>query len=142
MRERPRVRGNDHCVCFFKRVRMSDRCFKQTEFFELGFLAQKLSSLNSFSALTNRVQRTRFLARKPSSKNSVCLKLLSLILARLKKHTLIISLSLSVSLSLSDSPQSQSLSHSRSHSLTLLRRRHCRRCRRFVAIAISLTHLP
>ena len=52
--------GNDHCVCFFKRARMSDKCFKQTEFIELGFLAQKPSSLNSISALTNRVQWTRF----------------------------------------------------------------------------------
>ena len=63
VRERPRVRGNDHYVCFFKRVRMSDRCFKscpETEFKELSFYAQKPSSLNSFSALTNRVQWTRF----------------------------------------------------------------------------------
>ena len=43
-------------VCFFKRARMSDKCFKQTEFKELGFYAQKLSSLNSFSTLTDRVQ--------------------------------------------------------------------------------------
>ena len=34
--------------CFFKRARMSDKSFKQTEFFELGFLAR------------NRVQWTRF----------------------------------------------------------------------------------
>ena len=94
-------------------------CFKQTEFFELVFCAYK-----------------------PSSMNSVCLKHLSLILACLKKHTLIISLSLSVSLSLSDSPQSQSLSHSRSHSLTLPRCHHRRRCRRSIAVAVSLTRLP
>ena len=70
-------------VCFFKRARMSDKCFKQTEFIELGFLAQKPSSKNSVSMPRNRVLWTRFLrlqtefnelglkAQKTSSLNSI-----------------------------------------------------------------------